>query len=356
MTSEVEEFIKQNQTWKLATTKDGSYSQDVELIEGKVAVSIAPYDNKFLNIFYRHFKQSKQPKGVVVLFHGLGTSSSLLAPVANTLRQLPVDIFAFDMFGHGRSEGIWNTTNAEEGGSTPHEIAPDCYIPDYRLLYSVAWRFLYQVVHTKHEKRLKDLPIFLYGHGLGGSIIVSMLLNQHAENPVCKRVKGVVLENAAIHLYDEPQSSVVLSLLKGVSTLLPQLPTNFAYQSTSSNLNTQQFDNYSRIKATVEWRATNPECYQHSIPLGTSREVLNMLEEIKSKFEQQQMQLDVPMFIYHGTADKVCNISGSMFLSKVNKNSDTQYVAIQDGVHCLFADLCAKKVLEDVSSWILKHL
>src|SRR2546421_1679313 len=88
-----------------------------------------------------------EPRGAVVIMHGLKDYSARYAHLAARLQADGYAVFAFDLRGHGRSEGP--------------RVAPD----DWNDYVDDLDRFLATV-----EQRVPGKPVFLFGHSMGGAI------------------------------------------------------------------------------------------------------------------------------------------------------------------------------------------
>lgn len=101
--------------------------------------------------FYFQGWQTETPaKAVVCLVHGLGEHSGRYAHVAEALNAAGYTLFGFDLRGHGKS-----------GGARGHTPTYDVLMDDIgRLLDEAAARY-------------PDRPRFLYGHSLGGNLVLN---------------------------------------------------------------------------------------------------------------------------------------------------------------------------------------
>jgi alpha-beta hydrolase superfamily lysophospholipase len=90
------------------------------------------------------------PRGVVVLVHGLGEHLGRYGHVAAGLIDRDLMVVGWDLRGHGRSSGA--------RGDVPHG---DLLVDD---LAAVCARY-----------RQEALPLFLFGHSLGGQIVLRLL-------------------------------------------------------------------------------------------------------------------------------------------------------------------------------------
>jgi alpha-beta hydrolase superfamily lysophospholipase len=101
--------------------------------------------------------------GVVCLIHGLGEHSGRYEHVARFFTQHNFAVIACDLRGHGQSEGARG------------------YVRSFDVLLDQVDKLL-----EESSKRFPGVPKFIYGHSMGGNIVISHALTH---NP---RVKGVI--------------------------------------------------------------------------------------------------------------------------------------------------------------------
>ncbi len=134
------------------------------------------------------------PKGVVCLVHGLGEHSGRYAPLAAALNGAGFAVHAFDLRGHGKS-----------GGKRGHTPSYDALLDDITCLLDDA------------EKKFPRAPLFLYGHSLGGNLVINYILRRPVE-----RLTGAVATGPWLRLAFEPPAYKVW-LARTVGRLLPCL-------------------------------------------------------------------------------------------------------------------------------------
>ena len=108
-----------------------------------------------LNLFWQAWEPAEAAHGTVCLVHGLGEHSGRYAHVAAALTAAGLSVHATDLRGHGRSEG--------PRGHTP-SLAQ--WLDDIDLLLGRA---------------NPDRPRFLYGHSLGGVLVLSYGINRPSQ-------------------------------------------------------------------------------------------------------------------------------------------------------------------------------
>lgn len=106
-------------------------------------------------LFAQAWEPSGSCAGLVGIVHGLGEHSGRYAAVAESLTSAGYAVVAFDQRGHGRS-----------GGARGHVASYGNCLDDVGRL-----------VELLHE-RSDGLPQFLYGHSLGGNLVLNFALRR----------------------------------------------------------------------------------------------------------------------------------------------------------------------------------
>lgn len=117
------------------------------------------------NLFFQRWKPP-QHKGTLIITHGHGEHSSSYARLVDGLGDLSLDIFAWDLRGHGKSEGL-------------RGYAQDFtnYIQDFELFLKM----------LTTEKRILDKPVFLLAHSMG-ALIQERLLCERPNLPITAQI------------------------------------------------------------------------------------------------------------------------------------------------------------------------
>ena len=101
-----------------------------------------------------HIWAAAKPKAVMNLVHGFGEHSGRYADMAANLNAKGISVVTLDLRGHGQSDGARG------------------YCPDYNLLLEDVDALL-----TKTRETYPDLPQILYGHSMGGGLVLNHQLN-----------------------------------------------------------------------------------------------------------------------------------------------------------------------------------
>jgi len=115
------------------------------------------------------------PRAVVCLVHGLGEHTGRYSHVGRELTGAGYALIGLDLRGHGKS-----------GGQRGHAPGFDTLFDDFDCLL------------TESAARVPGQPIFLYGHSLGGNLVLNYALRRHpqaagviASSPALKTTQSV---------------------------------------------------------------------------------------------------------------------------------------------------------------------
>ena len=230
-----------------------------------------------LRLYAQGWQPETEPRGAVCLVHGLGEHSGRYAHLAAFLNQAGYALLAFDLRGHGKSEG-------QRG-----------HAPSYEAL-------LDDISHLLEEaaKRYPDRPCFLYGHSLGGNLVIEYALRRRPQ------LAGVIATGTSFRLAFEPPAWKLI-LARILHSLWPTL-------TMSNGLDRQGL---SRDPEVV--RAYNDDPLVHD--RVSARLAMDMLEAGLWALEHAD-KFPLPLLLMHGSADRVCSAQAS------------REFAAQAGEHC----------------------
>ncbi|MEM9809323.1 MAG: lysophospholipase [Cyanobacteria bacterium P01_D01_bin.56] len=262
-----------------------------------------------LSLFYQAWYPPGTAKAVVALVHGFGEHCDRYHTVTTALTQTGYVVFGFDNQGHGRSEGQRGHINRWQ---------------DYRDNVSA---FLAQVHH--HEP---GLPLFILGHSLGGLIVLDYALNSSED------IKGIIISGPPIHPVGiaKPYRVTIARILSGI---WPRFSMNVgASPETLSRdpaiVNQMEEDPLTHSVATVRW---GTECL---VAISKVRKTIN--------------QLQIPILLIHGSADKVNDVRGSQEIFARIPGDKTLKI-YPGSYHEPHNDLDRNQVMEDIITWLNQH-
>ncbi|WP_299428426.1 alpha/beta hydrolase [uncultured Meiothermus sp.] len=263
-----------------------------------------------LALFYRRWRPAAS-RAVLLLIHGFGEHSGRYASLVNHLVPQGYTLYALDLRGHGRSPGQRGHIRSWR---------------EYRNDLALFRHF----VETQEPR----LPPFLYGHSMGGLIVLDYLVQQPPG------LRGAVVSGALL----EPGESA-RPLLVAVARLLSRYWPSFSLRL---GLDTKAL---SRDGAVVQAYVADPLVHgKASARWGT--EVLQTIQSVKALAKN----IRTPLLILHGEADAINRVEGARWLFKEMPFTDKELRVYPGGFHEPHNDLDKAQVLQDVEEWLERHL
>jgi acylglycerol lipase len=258
-----------------------------------------------VKLFAQSWRPASAPRGVLVIVHGLKDHSARYEAFAEAAVRRGYAVHAFDLRGHGRSEGVRVYTSSF-----------DDYLGDLRI-------FLQRV----RDQEPGATP-FLLGHSMGGAISTLYAMDRKGE------LRGLLLSGAAL------RTEVSGATVTGTKVIAAVSPRAGVFQL--------DLNDFSRDPAVVWEGRVDPLVYQEPAPARTAREVLGAVERIGERMET----LTLPVLIMHGGADRVTPPEGSKELYR-RARSDDKTLRIYDGLfHDLLHEPEREQVTQDVLEWM----
>jgi len=239
----------------------------------KEYTSILSKDGLKIATFSNHFKSEK---GVIIITHGMGEHSMRYLEMVDFYTNEGYTVISFDIRGHGLSEG--------KRGHTP---GYDFLMDDIERVY------------TQVKKDYPSLPIFLFGHSMGGNLVLNFLLRN--PNSIC----GAIVTGAYLKLgFEPPKWKIILAKLS--SSIWPTLS-----QPTELEL-----DALSRNKEVIR-KYENDELVHDRI---TSAFFINVHFAGQYVIDHAN-EIKTPLLVMHGMEDRLTSPKGSQeFASNAGEN------------------------------------
>jgi len=250
-----------------------------------------------------------EARGVVALVHGLGEHSGRYGHVGAALSEAGYVLYAFDLRGHGMSQG-------------PRGHAPHC---EY-------WMDDIARAIQDAAQALPDLPLFLYGHSLGGILVLNYALRRQPH------LQGLVVTAPGLRTALERQT-VKLALVRLLGRWLPAL-------TLPSGLDPLGL---SRNPAVVSAYVNDPLVHD-KLSLGTA---LGLLQAIAYAFEHAA-NLQLPLLLMQGAADPLVFPEGALEFARLVPDQCT--IKLWDGLyHELHNEPEQRQVLATMIAWLDRH-
>lgn len=251
----------------------------------------------------------KDPKRAVILVHGLGEHSGRYSKVVDKLNEAEAAVFSFDLRGHGKSSG------------------PRGHIGSFKATFSDI-----DTIADRCVKLIGNLPVFIYGHSLGGEIALAK--RRFDSRPYA----GYVVTSPWITLV-RPPSALLAGAAKVLASVLPSL-------SIPSNLDTSQLSKDPK----VELAYVKDPLVHGKISVATATEGL----------KYGRLLLDAPavpgpaLFLAHGRQDGICSLEASRAINAKDPGA-VKYLEL-DGRHELHNEpACFDKLMEAIADFIVAH-
>lgn len=264
-----------------------------------------------VRIVYDVWTPDTEPRGVVVLSHGLGEHARRYDHVAERFGEAGLITYALDHRGHGRS-----------GGKRVRVKSIDEYTGDFGTLVGIA---------TREHPGLKRIVL---GHSMGGGIVFAYGVDHQNDFDL------MVLSGPAVAAQTGVSRGKLL-LGKAVGSLLPDLPV----EELDSNA-------ISRDPAVVAAYNADPLVWHGKIPAGIAKALVTVGETMP----QRARQLTKPLLVVHGAEDALVPAAGSQLLVDCVGSSDVHLKVYPGLYHEVFNEPERDRVLDDVTAWIEARL
>src|SRR5262249_9810787 len=111
-------------------------------------------------------------------------------------------------------------------------------------------------------------------------------------------------------------------------------------------------DDFSRDREVVRACEAYPLVYQDPAPAQTARELVNAIHESEARMEE----IEVPLLVLHGGADKVTPPKGSQELVRRARSRDKTLKLYPGLYHDLLHEPEKAVVMEDIAAWLDRHV
>ncbi len=247
-------------------------------------------------------------RAVVVMVHGLGEHIQRYDAWSDRFLGDGIAFTGVDLPGHGRSDG-------RKG-----------YIKSFRALDEMLDVLIYSC-----RKTFSNIPVYIYGHSLGGGIVLNYLLRK---NP---HVKGAIVTSPWLKLSFEPSKGKVF-LASVMKNFLPGL-----VQPSGLNVN-----HISHDSAVVEKYKTDPLVHDR-----VSVSLFSSAMESASWTLIHAADLGIPTLLMHGSDDQITSPGGSREFA--GKSGVVDLKIWEGGYHELHNEPFSDEVFMYIAGWIKKQ-
>lgn len=248
-------------------------------------------------------------KALLFLVHGLGDHIGRHEDLIRMFSSKGIGVAALDLPGHGKSDG-------KRG-----------HIKSYKVVNEML-----DLMISQYKKTFPGIPLFLYGHSLGGGIVLQYILKKKPS------IKGAIISSPWLRLSYEPEKSKVL-LATIMKYIIPSL-------TQPSGLDTDQL---SHDKEVGTQYIADPLVHDrisvslyHSAITAAAYSIANAAA------------LTIPTLIIHGSADMLTSPEGSRQFASASEKAELKIW--EGGLHELHNEPFKDEVYSFLAGWIEKRI
>jgi alpha-beta hydrolase superfamily lysophospholipase len=255
------------------------------------------------HLFYRQWSSASPAKGTILIIHGLGEHSGRYVHVGDFFARAGLTAFAFDLRGHGSSDGRPVLVGRYQD-----------YLDDLESA----------IAYLKRPE-----PFILFGHSLGGQLVLAYA--QSAKNPPA----GYIAASPWLSL-SRPPSIWIEEIARMLNFVFPswRFPTGIGPGDSS------------RDQALLDSFPDLDKGHQF-ITARTYFEIIKMSGQLMAR-----PLANAPVLLTHGQADAVTSIDATRAYFEKLIAPSKAFIAYPEGRHELHNDLIRATVLNDYLDWI----
>jgi alpha-beta hydrolase superfamily lysophospholipase len=266
-----------------------------------------------LELFYQSWASTDQGKrlGTLVITHGISEHSECYAPTAEGLVQRGWNVIAWDLRGHGRSEGRRGFV-----GDFVH------YVRDLG----------YFLLHLERTGRLEG-PFALIGHSMGGLITLRHLIDNENPGP---RPQAIALSSPLLGL------SLAVPVIKDLAAkMMNRILPSFTMH------NELKYEDLTRDPERLPGYGQDPlrhDKISPSLYLG----MLSSIEYVKSKADR----IRLPVLIQAAGKEKIVSLSAIREFFPQLASADKKLSVFDESYHEIFNDLDREDVFNELHEFL----
>jgi acylglycerol lipase len=282
------------------------------------AIKPEPADETYIfgvdnvKLLYKHFKPLGTVKASVILIHGFGEHHGRFLHVIQSFLENGLAVHTMDLRGHGLSGG------GRADGTFMQ------FLEDIKIL---------------HGKVDPSLPCFIYGHSMGGLLVLSYCVFLPQE--FLSRIDGVIVTSPWIRLYGKIQPSwIKMFLLRITGDLFDQF-------LITSNVDPCSLSNRDKVASeTINDRLMLP-----FLTVKFAKELV----KYSSALMKKASEFHYPILLVHGAKDRLTDHQASVsFVKRVQSEDKTARIYVT-AYHEIHNDKDAVQLLQEVTKWIHKR-
>lgn len=248
-------------------------------------------------------------RAIIIFVHGLGEHIQRYRSWALLLNEKNIGFTGVDLPGHGRSDGSRGQLNS----------------------YNITDELL-GILLDNAGNTFPGIPVFLYGHSLGGGIVLDYVLRKKPA------VRGAIVTSPWLKLAFPPDRMKLLlaSIMKNILPGLVQ-PSGLVVEHLSND------------KQVVEKYISDPLVHD-KISVGLFHSAM----KAAGYSLDHASEMGIPLLIMHGSDDKICSSGGSQGFA--SKTEMAELKIWEGGYHELHNEPFKQEVFNYLITWIERNL
>ena len=251
------------------------------------------------------------PKGTIFICHGLAEYILRYENLAILLNKLNYNVYSMNYQGHGLSQG-------NRG-----------YIKDFNDL------IVDYLQYIKHINPSTTIPLFLFGHSLGG--LISINLAKHIQNDY-HNFKGIILSSPALQARKEDAKPILIK----VGTLLNSIIPKAILTKLSTNVS-----DYVQVTEKYKEDILIPK----GVSIRTGMTILKALNDLKYSVHS----IHYSFLLLQGMNDELIEAKAAQWFYNTCQSKDKTFIKYENTAHELIFCHKSQQVLNDITNWIQKH-
>lgn len=290
------------------------------------------------------WRPDTDPKAIIIMEHGIGEHIGIYQDWADRFCQAGYMVVGFDLRGHGLSSG--------KRGHVPGKAAV----------------FDINAIVKYINQQEPSLPIFLYGHSLGGNLVLTYAL-QKPDSPVSGIISSsatLVVQPPAAHrtlanfanllVHIAPMATFKIGLKAADLTEKDEEEEKKAAETADTDeADENQTDAAENDTDDTSWKpkhgADDPLLHQYM----SIQTYCDMQQQARKILEATSFDFHVPMLVMHGVEDQLALSLGSVQLA-THVGKQALLKLWKHAKHELHREECREEVFECILQWLDKQL
>ncbi len=252
-------------------------------------------------------------KGSLIITHGQAEHSGCYLRLVEALKPLALDIYAWDLRGHGKSAGL--------RGYAPHFSS---YGDDFQFFLS----------KLTSQQGLMQKPLFLLGHSMG-ALIQAKTLSEHPKLPVTAQILCSPMFGISVHVPEYKNLAATY-----LQQLLPKL-------TLGNEIDFKDLTRDTSVLSEFHKDVLRHDRISSGVYIGSK----NAMSELRARASQ----IEIPTLMLIAENDPVTNSTSAKEIFERLPNKEKKICIYPDRKHELFNDLGREEVFADLIEYLKKY-